>query len=490
MKYSLFYILFLTSFISFAQNHQDALLFSENEIVGTARSASMANAFGALGADLSVLSTNPAGLGVYQSYEFAYSLNLSGRDMTSYFKNNKIVNSNGNFNVPSIGMIVPVYSNVDSDWRRANIGFAYNTHSIFKSSTIQNGYNSNSSLVDVFLASARGNMLNDLDVFFERGAFETDLIDLNTDTTGWIDDGNYFREVMTGQDQFKQTNTSGSAGEFAISYAGSYQEKLYLGATIGLTSLNYQNSSRYNERNFEDTASTVQYFDMYENRYTTGSGVNLKLGAIYRASDNLRLGMSWHSPTLYDMHDEWEMSIKTQHSLNDSNYAYSYTSPYGIYDYNVNTPMKLIGSAAVILDRLLLSADIEYVDYSTMKLDGDDYNYFSRQNSIIASSYTDVVNTRIGAELNLSPLVIRGGYAYYENPILKDGVDEPVDNIRNERKSYSLGIGKRGKYRYIDLAYVFTEFEKAGSLYNTFFEPSHKLINTTYSLIFTMGWKF
>ena len=62
-------------------------------------------------------------------------------------------------------------------------------------------------------------------------------------------------------------------GEFAFSYAGSYMEKLYLGATIGLTSIDYTKKSRYNERNFIDTLSTVEYFDMYENQYTTGAGL-------------------------------------------------------------------------------------------------------------------------------------------------------------------------------------------------------------------------
>ena len=79
------------------QTHEDALLFSENAVVGTARAAGMSNAFGALGADLSTLSNNPAGLGVYQSYDFSFSLNFTGVDMTSYFLGNKITNSSGNF---------------------------------------------------------------------------------------------------------------------------------------------------------------------------------------------------------------------------------------------------------------------------------------------------------------------------------------------------------------------------------------------------------
>ena len=329
-----------------AQTHEDALLFSENAVVGTARTAAMSNAFGALGADLSTLSNNPAGLGVYQSYEFAFSLNLGGVDMASYYLDNKITNSSGNFNIPSVGLVTPLKSSTSSDWRRTNLGFAYNTTKIFKANTIQSAYNPNSSLVDVFYAFADGYRLDDLDPFFELAAFDTDLIDLQVDSNGWIDDGNYFREVQTGQDQFKQTHTFGSMGEFAISYAGSYMEKLYLGATLGLTSTEYTKKSRYNERNFADTSSTVEYFDMYENQYTTGGGVNLKLGAIYRASDNLRLGVAWHSPTLNEMHDEWEMVLRTQHN-NDSTYSYTYTSPYGVYDYTITTPMKVIGSAAL-----------------------------------------------------------------------------------------------------------------------------------------------
>ena len=469
-----------------AQTHEDALLFSENAVIGTARAAGMSNAFGALGADLSTLSNNPAGLGVYQSYDFSFSLNFTGVDMTSYFLGNKITNSSGNFNIPSFGLVTPLKSSSTSDWKRTNLGFAYNSTNIFKSNTIQSSYNPNSSLVDVFYSFANGYLLDELDPFFELAAFDTDLIDLQVDSIGWIDDGNYFREVQSGQDQFKQTHSFGSMGEFAFSYAGSYMEKLYLGATIGLTSIDYTKKSRYNERNFADTLSTVEYFDMYENQYTTGAGVNLKLGAIYRASDNFRLGISWHSPTVNEMHDEWEMVLRTQHN-SDSSYSYTYTSPYGIYDYSIISPMKFIGSAAFVLDNVLLSGDLEYVDYATMSLDGNDFDYFNNQQNIIENNYTSVVNARFGAELNLSPFVIRAGYSQVKSPYTDSST---LNNFRDERKSYSVGLGKRNQYSYVDLAYVFSEYSNSESIYNTFFEPEHKVIKTTYNFLFTMGWKF
>tara|TARA_B100001063_G_scaffold230867_1_gene244391 strand:+ start:9 stop:803 length:795 start_codon:yes stop_codon:yes gene_type:complete len=263
-------------------------------------------------------------------------------------------------------------------------------------------------------------------------------------------------------------------------------EKLYIGATLGLTSIDYTKKSRYNERNFADTASSVEYFDMYENQFTTGGGINLKLGAIYRASDNLRLGVAWHSPTLNELHDEWEMVLRTQHK-DDSTYSYTYTSPYGVYDYTITTPMKVIGSAALILDNIVLSADLEYVDYSTMKIDGDDFDYFNNQQNIIDANYTSVVNGRFGAELNLSPFVLRAGYAQVKNPYSETS---NLNTYRDERKSYSFGLGKRNQFSYIDLAYVFSEYSNSESLYNTYFEPAHRVTKTAYNFIFTMGWKF
>ena len=102
------------------------------------------------------------------------------------------------------------------------------------------------------------------------------------------------------------------------------------------------------------------------------------------------------------MQDEWQMKIDAQHELNDSAYSYSHTSPYGIYDYEVVTPVKIITSAALVLNKkLVLSGDLEFIDYTTMQLNGDDYDYFEEQNQEIANTYTSTYNARLGAELNL-----------------------------------------------------------------------------------------
>ena len=55
----------LTALTVNAQTQYDAFRFSESELNGTARFVGMGGAMGALGADISVMSTNPAGIGLF-----------------------------------------------------------------------------------------------------------------------------------------------------------------------------------------------------------------------------------------------------------------------------------------------------------------------------------------------------------------------------------------------------------------------------------------
>lgn len=74
------------TFASQAQTFEDAVQFSRTQNWGTARSAGMAGAFGALGGDLSTLSSNPAGIGVFRKSEISItpSLNFANTKATDY----------------------------------------------------------------------------------------------------------------------------------------------------------------------------------------------------------------------------------------------------------------------------------------------------------------------------------------------------------------------------------------------------------------------
>ena len=68
----IFQILMLTAIpaTAAAQSSIDALTLSDTELRGTSRFMSMAGAFTALGGDLSTLTQNPAGIGVYRASLF------------------------------------------------------------------------------------------------------------------------------------------------------------------------------------------------------------------------------------------------------------------------------------------------------------------------------------------------------------------------------------------------------------------------------------
>ena len=79
-----------------------------------------------------------------------------------------------------------------------------------------------------------------------------------------------------------------------------------------------------------------------EHKYTLGEKLKEEslqlLIHIYKANKNLRLGLSWHSPSILYLSDEYQTSLDVNHSFNDSTYSYSNSSSYGTYDYLI-TPL-------------------------------------------------------------------------------------------------------------------------------------------------------
>ena len=67
-----------------AQNAYDAEHLLGNDLNGTARFVGMGGAMGALGGDISVMGTNPAGIGIFRSNDVSVSLgfNKTGTEST------------------------------------------------------------------------------------------------------------------------------------------------------------------------------------------------------------------------------------------------------------------------------------------------------------------------------------------------------------------------------------------------------------------------
>lgn len=469
-----------------AQNEVDALRYSQTTFGGTARYNGMAGAFGALGGDFSTLSTNPAGIAVYRKSEISFTPSLYNQTTNSTFNGKSSSDSKLNFNLGNIGIVGTFNTQKEegqAGWASFSFGFGYNRMANFHNRMVMEGPNSNNnSLVDIYLQNANGNSVNDLDQYAEGLAYNTAVIDSGV--------GGYFSNVPFKLNQRKTVETTGSMGETVLTFGGNYDNKLYLGGTVGFERLRYTENSTYSESAVEkDTVYGFESFRLNQQVTTSGSGINIKLGAIYRATDWMRLGVAFHSPTAYTMHDEYVYTMSSTYS-NNSSYApgeHSASSPNGTYDYSLVSPARVIGSVGfIVAQRGLIGIDYEYVDYTSARFSSTDGS-FSDVNDQVKKKYSSAGNLRIGGEWKVAePISLRAGYAAYGSPY-KGGV-----NIDAGRTSYTFGIGLREKNYFIDLAYVLTQYKE--NYY--FYDPTHVTLtpvtnsfNAT-SIMATFGLKF
>ncbi len=458
-----------------AQNEVDALRYSQMILGGgTARAAAMAGSFGALGGDFSSLSTNPAGIAIYRRGELSFTPSFFNQQTTSNYGGNVLDDNKSNFNFGNAGIIFAHYDeNAKNAWKGLAFGFGYNRLNNFNNRISMEGKNNKNSLADIYLADAQANS-GAYDQFGTQLAWDTYLLD--TLSGGTL----YHQLPMYGETQSKSVTTSGSSGETIFSLGGNYSDKLYIGTTVGVPHITYTEESTYSER--ADTAlNGFQSFALNQKLTTTGAGVNFKFGMIYKPTDWIRVGGAIHSPSYFDMHDEWNTSMNTTFT----NKTYSEDSPNGSFNYSLTTPVRAIGSMGFVINKIgLVNVEYEYVDYSTARLSSTstDYN-FLKQNTAIRNKYTAADNFRVGTEWRLAPLSIRAGVAYYGSPF-KEGVND------GSRMSYTAGIGFRDGNYFMDFAYVYTTTSEKYYFYDPANTTASMNKSNSSSILMTLGFKF
>ena len=478
MRKLLFTLLSVSFFYnSNAQTEIDALRYSQADIVGTARFSAMAGAYGALGGDFTTLSYNPAGIGFYQFSELTFTPSIGNVVATTYFGGGKNEDEKFHSNFSNFGYVVSSPKS-SKEWKRINLAFGYNRTANYKKRAYISGENNSTSMIDNFVSNAQGNTIDNLNSFTELLAWNTYLFDpLDT-----IDNGNYISNLnsLLRKNQEKVINSSGSLGEYVFSIGTSYEDIIYLGATIGLPSIDYYEKSNYTESEFNDTAAHLQSFEYDEELTTTGKGFNLKIGVITRINNWIKVGGALHSPTVYDMEDTYSNAITVV--WNDTLGTKYDSSPFGYFNYELKTPWKAIGSVAINIKKQgLISADIEIVDYASTKFNSDSYK-FSDENEVINSLYTKATNIRFGGEMKYKPFRIRAGYALYGSPYKV--------NSEFSNKSFSFGLGVDKGSFIADFAYVVSEGSDEHFMYSADLVDAATITSTKHNFLVTIGLRY
>lgn len=461
-----------------AQNEIDALRYSQISFGGTARYSAMGGAFGAVGADMSTFATNPAGIGFYRRSELNFTPNFFGRTTTSTYNGTTSDNSRYGLNFNNFGFVMAGKADnaTEDGWQTVGFGIAYNHQQSFQNNFSMRG-ESTSSMMDAWAKSAGGYSPSNLDVFSEWQAYQCYLLNpLPGDSLHYSDtipDGDLLL-------QKKDIETRGSMGEWDFTMGGNYANKLYIGGSIGVPRLRYEESSTYSETEVNDTTSVFDYYEYNSYLETRGSGINFKFGVIFRPTDWVRLGAAFHSPTFLRLTDTYSSNMLSKLGANN----FSAESPSGNFNYTIVTPLRAIGSIAFVIGKKgIVSADYEFVDYSDARLRARPQVFFD-QNDAIRLKYTAAGNLRVGAEYRIQPISLRAGFALYGNPYATGITNEDI------RTSFSGGIGYRDPDDrfYVDGAFVRTMWTE--NYY--FYEGANAVSNKTgaTNVMVTVGFRY
>ena len=464
-----------------AQNEDDALRYSNTKFGGTARSTAMGGAFGALGSDFSSLSINPAGSGLYRKSEFSFSPAIGGAATQSDYFGEGYKDDRYQFSISNFGMVLgDTKDSKNNKWKGFAFGFGYNRLANFNNRALIQGNNGTNSLTDVYLSEAKGSDPSSLPAFGTDLAWNTYLIDTL--------DGAYFSAMPSNinKTQRKTIEKRGGMGETVISMGGNYNNKLFLGATLGFQKIRYWQESNYSESPVTDTFD-IKGFTVNNYLNTDGNGMNVKLGLIYMPVPYVRIGGAFHSPTFFNMHDNFSTGMST--SFNDTITFNAGTDANGggdrgNFDYRFNSPFRAVGSLAFIFGKYgLISADYEYVDYREARFRAVGYSFID-QNNTIRDKYRAVGNIRVGSEIKLDPFSIRFGYALYASPF-KD------QSLMSNQQFFTGGFGYRQDGFFADISYMRSMHNEKYYLYNSAFNPTpstNKLTSGT--IVGTIGVRF
>ena len=260
VRYGLALAALCSSSMLFSQGVVDALKYSQQDIRGTARYMGMAGAFGALGGDITTLSQNPAGIGVYRNSDIAATIDLSNQVSSVNTAGNRMSDSKFNVSCNNFGFVWTVRFNQEA-LKNLNFGFAYNKQKSFDRSykAGYSGITGASSLSGYIAHLSEGYSVADLAYPDNSGSsydpynnnpwlnvlgYQSYLINPKSTT------GNTWNSIVG-----NGTNTTGdlyvrekgSIDEYNFNVGGNIYNVFYWGLGIAVTDFSYDIQSGYGE---------------------------------------------------------------------------------------------------------------------------------------------------------------------------------------------------------------------------------------------------
>lgn len=530
-----------------AQETYDNAQLATKDLNGTARYVGMGGAMEALGADLSTIGTNPAGIGMFRRSMVAGSFGFnSQQDAKSFGNANKT-----NMSFDQAGF---VYSMRSGRHSMLNFGFNYTKSKNFDqiltaagrlNNASQNKLSAMKNANGVYTLQDKNNGLvsnsgaySQVDYLYSNVLFNhykepaenesADPTNAHLNNNGVIVYDNTGLPVYynaTGYDFGR--STTGYIGQYDFNVSGNSNDRFYWGFTVGIYDVHYNGSSLYSE-SLVDGNTAIGDVAMNDERKITGTGFDVKAGLIFRPAEEspFRIGLYVHTPTWYDLTTRNYTVLN-----NNTNEAYGSTErgkSSESYDFKFYTPWRFgVSLGHTVGNYLALGATYEYADYTTNDIrvnDGGEVDYWgnyyetsSRDEAMkqnIKNSLKGVHTVKLGMEFKPEKnFAVRLGYNYqsamYNKNGFKDGSLESYGTYYASTTDYTnwkdthrftAGVGYNyGKFSF-DLAYQYSQTNGDFYPFMSYVDNSEpkfdnvcdavKVSNKRNQLLFTVGYKF
>jgi hypothetical protein len=504
----------LTILISgaYAQTDIDALRYSTPSVQGTARNIALGNTMGTIGADVSALSTNPAGIGKFSSTEFTISPAISINKTSSSYLGNKTDNSKAKFQLTNLGIVIAgKYADPDANkkWNGVKFGFGLNRLANYNDEYYFSGYNPNNSILNSYyqLLADPATIKTDEDAsaqypFDASIAYQLGLLSADQDSLGNIlttSSGGVPRNLIytaTNNGNMQQDfviRKTGGMNELVIGLGSTYKDKLMIGASLGVPIVNYTERITLKETDINDSAFDLNSFTNETFLKTGGAGFNLKLGVIGMPIPNLRLSLAFQTPGILFLKDAYATHMEVDYA--SSSDIFTGDSPEGASKYRYVQPWKLTAGVGYIHKYGLFAIEYELSDAGSSKFkfsqsDADTKAYESFVNNLIKQKYGLFHTIKAGVEFKVEPMRIRGGVQYRTSPFKENMAPS---GITTSSLTYSAGLGYRGKHFFADITYVQTKFKELFVPYqissDAITAPVATLTTKKPAVILTLGYK-
>lgn len=494
-----------------AQDTYENVNMQGGDLNGTARYVGMGGALEALGADISTIGTNPAGLGLFRHSNVSLSLGTVTQQGVNKFDNL----AKTNFSFDQAGF---VWTDILGD--DSYLNFSFNYHKSRNFNRILQAHNNfvrhngqGASLSK--LAFAKSTKHSDTNGGYDLGyntATETWMGYRNPQATReyaypftqWdylytnaynVDDVNnpdgdfLFSEA---QDYYFDEANRGWISDFDFNLSGNFNQRVFWGLTVGVHSVNYKSYSLYDEMMIDGSDNEIGTILLEDDHRIEGSGFDFKLGLIVRPVEEspFRIGLSVNTPTWYSLTSknytrifnytytgEYEQRLPMKYDY----WGYDDLSTENSFEYKYYTPWKFgLSLGHTVEDFLALGASYEYSDYSSASTRGytGSYDYYGHENTTQDRVMTrDTENKlkgvhllKVGAEMKPDPsLAMRLGYNYlttaYNSDAFRDTqLDSPgtyfssTPDYVNWKDTHRITCGLGYKYEgfSVDLAYQYS----------------------------------